>query len=505
MKKLSRILMMMLVLSVGTGITSCDEIEDMIDNPVVPEPTPTPQPEPQPEPQPQPEPTPQPTPEEIEAQRITEVQTLMEESRQEGSITEVYYTEDGVEKVANFKRVGNKYVLQTPSATRGDNNGSLVPGLMDDDSDEDLEDDDDDDDGKIQEEFINEDEDDGLDDEDDDDCDVIPMPFDEDEIEEADDDDDDDDGTDDDDDSAAGSRMMTRGKTNVKNGLLYFTDISTGRDGYQISLYHNSGTFSGVMDDEVKVNSISFGGKVAVNGKVFYVKQKAETRAYGNKKIKIRKVYFKNKNHKMPLQANLILQVQISPTNAYVKKITWKSKKKQIAIVNKAGLESSTYLEKCKLTSKKTGKVTICCNAKGCKNANKKKCSCTVTVTNAYLHPVEGITVYPSSLSLRVGETKTLSYIISPDNASNKSVVWKTSDRTIVSVDDGTIEAHRVGKATIIVTSIDGKYTASCSVTVNAAPAPDPEPEPEPEPVPTEDPNSTLAKPDNFNSGDSPF
>ena len=27
--------MMMLVLSVGTGITSCDEIEDMIDNPVV--------------------------------------------------------------------------------------------------------------------------------------------------------------------------------------------------------------------------------------------------------------------------------------------------------------------------------------------------------------------------------------------------------------------------------------------------------------------------------------
>ena len=139
MKKLTRILMMMLVLSVGTGITSCDEIEDMIDNPVVPEPTPTP--------------TPEPTPEGIEAQRITEVQTLMEESRQEGSTTEVYYTEDGVEKVANFKRVGNKYVLQTPSATRGDNDGSLVPGLMDDDSDEDLEDDDDDDDGEIQEEF----------------------------------------------------------------------------------------------------------------------------------------------------------------------------------------------------------------------------------------------------------------------------------------------------------------------------------------------------------------
>ena len=475
--------MMMLVLAVGTGITSCDEIEDMIDNPVVPEPTPTPTPEP--EPQPQPEPTPQPTPEEIENQRIAQVQTLMDESRQEGSITEVYYTEDGVEKVANFKRVGNKYVLQTPSATRGDNDGSLVPGLMDDDSDEDLEDDDDDDDGEILEEFINEDEDDDLDvDDDDDDCDVIPMPFDEDVIEEADDEDDDDD------DTVAGSRMMTRGKTNVKNGLLYFTDISTGRDGYQISLYHNSGTFSVVMDDEVKVTSISFGGKVAVNGKAFYVKQKAETRAYGDKKIKIRKVFFKNKNFSMPLNAYAYLQVQIAPTNAYVKRITWKSKKKQIAKVEKAGWDNTSYLAKCKLTSqKKYGKVTIGCNAKGYKNANKKKCSCKVLVKNNYLYPVLGVTVNPSSLSLRVGETQTLSYTIDPYFASNKGVVWNTSDRTIVSVDDGTIEAHNVGTATITVTAIDGGYTAVCIVTVNAP----------------EDPNSTIAKPDNFNSGDSPF
>ena len=463
MKKLTRILMMMLVLSVGTGITSCDEIEDMIDNPVVPEPTPT--------------------PEEIENQRIAQVQTLMDESRQEGSTTEVYYTEDGVEKVANFKRVGNKYVLQTPSATRGDNDGSLVPGLMDDDSDED-------DDGEIQEEFINEDDDDDLDDDDldddddDDDCDVIPMPFDEDEIEEADDEDDDDD------DTVAGSRMMTRGKTNVKNGLLYFTDISTGRDGYQISLYHNSGTFSVVMDDEVKVSSISFGGKVVVNGKVFYVKQKAETRAYGDKKIKIRKVYFKNKNFSMPLKAYAYLQVQIAPTNAGVKKITWKSKKTKIAKVKKAGLDNTSYLAKCMLTSnKKSGKVTIVCNAKGYKNANKKKCSCKVRVKNDYLYPVLGVTVNSSFLSLLVGETQTLSYTIDPYFASNKDVVWNTSDRTIVSVDDGTIEAHNVGTATITVTTIDGGYTAVCIVTVNAP----------------EDPNSTLAKPGNFNSGDSPF
>ena len=244
------------------------------------------------------------------------------------------------------------------------------------------------------------------------------------------------------------------------------------------------------MDDEVKVTSISFGGKVAVNGKVFYVKQKAETRAYGDKKIKIRKVFFKNKNFSMPLKAYAYLQVQIAPTNAGVKKITWKSKKTKIAKVKKAGWDNTSYLAKCMLTSnKKSGKVTIVCNAKGYKNANKKKCSCKVRVKNDYLYPVLGVTVNSSFLSLLVGETQTLSYTIDPYFASNKGVVWNTSDRTIVSVDDGTIEAHNVGTATITVTTIDGGYTAVCIVTVNAP----------------EDPNSTLAKPDNFNSGDSPF
>ena len=108
---------------------------------------------------------------------------------------------------------------------------------------------------------------------------------------------------------------------------------------------------------------------------------------------------------------------------------------------------------------------------------------------NNYLYPVLGVTVNSSFLSLLVGETQTLSYTIDPYFASNKGVVWNTSDRTIVSVENGTIEAHNVGTATITVTTIDGGYTATCTVTVNAP----------------EDPNSTLAKPGNFNSGDSPF
>jgi uncharacterized protein YjdB len=180
--------------------------------------------------------------------------------------------------------------------------------------------------------------------------------------------------------------------------------------------------------------------------------------------------------------------VQIAPTNARVKKITWKSKKEKIAKVKKAGQIKSMNLVKCKLTSKKkVGKVKIACNATGYKNA--KKCSCTVTVISAYLYPVLGVTLNSSSLSLLVGKKAPLFYIIYPDNASIKEVIWKSSDNNIVSVENGTIEAHNVGTATITVTTKDGGYTDVCTVTVNAP----------------EDPNSTLAKPGNFNSGDSPF
>ena len=114
---------------------------------------------------------------------------------------------------------------------------------------------------------------------------------------------------------------------------------------------------------------------------------------------------------------------------------------------------------------------------------------------------VTGVSLSQVSVSLSIDETFKLDAILSPANATDKSVTWSSSDPSVVAVSNGMIKGLKIGTATITVTTIDGGYTAVCLVTVKAAPEPDPEPEPEPE----EDPNSTLAKPDNFNSGDSPF
>ena len=304
MKKLSRILMMMLVLSVGTGITSCDEIEDMIDNPVVPEPTPTPTP--QPEPQPQPEPTPQPTPEEIENQRIAEAKALLEESRQEGSITTVYYTVNGVEKTATFKRVGKTYVLQSPVLTRGDGSGddNLRPYLMDLDSDEELDDDDDDDvEPKVTcENLDGTGDDDDVEDEPDDGIEIDPstLKWEDDEESWVDDEEDDDD------DSAAGTRaMMTR--TSVvadpvpsKTTLFGLREMTTSNDPLQTTISYNTASYSNSYSTENNKTSVEYNGNLLVNSKTVGLTNSESSGSSSAKpmksvgKVKITNVVFKS-------------------------------------------------------------------------------------------------------------------------------------------------------------------------------------------------------------------
>ncbi len=80
---------------------------------------------------------------------------------------------------------------------------------------------------------------------------------------------------------------------------------------------------------------------------------------------------------------------------------------------------------------------------------------------------VTGVTLNKTTLSLLEGNFETLTATVSPDNASNKSVTWKSSATDIAKVDDsGKVTAVKAGSATITVTTADGGKTADCSVTV---------------------------------------
>ena len=85
-----------------------------------------------------------------------------------------------------------------------------------------------------------------------------------------------------------------------------------------------------------------------------------------------------------------------------------------------------------------------------------------------------GVTLDQPTLSLGVGESATLLATVAPENATNKSVTWESSDPAIATVDSvGVVTGVAAGDATITVTTVDGGYPAQCEVTVTAGSAMD--------------------------------
>ena len=92
-----------------------------------------------------------------------------------------------------------------------------------------------------------------------------------------------------------------------------------------------------------------------------------------------------------------------------------------------------------------------------------------VTYTEPTPVAVTGVDVSPSTASIEVGETTTLTATVSPSTASNKSVTWSTSASSVATVSNGVVTGVSAGTARITVTTVDGGYTAYCDVTVTPA------------------------------------
>ncbi|WP_422657762.1 alpha-N-acetylglucosaminidase TIM-barrel domain-containing protein [Paenibacillus sp. EC2-1] len=83
--------------------------------------------------------------------------------------------------------------------------------------------------------------------------------------------------------------------------------------------------------------------------------------------------------------------------------------------------------------------------------------------------PVTGITMEKPQLTLNLDTNKSAKLIASvvPIHASNKALVWKTSNESIATVDnDGTVTAKGKGTATITATTVDGGFKATMEIKV---------------------------------------
>ncbi|USF26992.1 hypothetical protein N510_001926 [Firmicutes bacterium ASF500] len=80
--------------------------------------------------------------------------------------------------------------------------------------------------------------------------------------------------------------------------------------------------------------------------------------------------------------------------------------------------------------------------------------------------PVTGVTVNEEA-SVETGKSITLTATVAPASATDKSVRWSSSDTSVATVDkQGKVTGVSLGTAVITVTTEDGGFTASCTVTV---------------------------------------
>ena len=78
---------------------------------------------------------------------------------------------------------------------------------------------------------------------------------------------------------------------------------------------------------------------------------------------------------------------------------------------------------------------------------------------------VTGISLDSSAKTVTAGDTVTITATVTPSNATNKGIVWTSSDETVATVSGGIVTGVGNGTAVITAKTVDGGFTATCSVT----------------------------------------
>ena len=141
------------------------------------------------------------------------------------------------------------------------------------------------------------------------------------------------------------------------------------------------------------------------------------------------------------------LKATVTPESLEDKSVTWESSNTKIATVTSCG----------KVKGVKYGTATITCTSV----ATGAKATCQVTVGKVII----GV----SEITLKRSRTNMLTATVYPTDLADKSVTWKSSDESIVTVTaEGMVKGIKAGTATITCTSVATGLKGTCTVTVLA-------------------------------------
>ncbi|MBR7153452.1 MAG: Ig domain-containing protein, partial [Candidatus Methanomethylophilaceae archaeon] len=147
---------------------------------------------------------------------------------------------------------------------------------------------------------------------------------------------------------------------------------------------------------------------------------------------------------------------EVLPAKAAVRTVTWTSSDPSVASVDFKG----------RVVALKAGTAVVTVTTVD----GGFTASCTVFVASQGTDvPVTGVALDRDSLTMAPGDTGSLVATVSPSDATLNGVSWASSDPSVVKVDPyGRITALGDGTAVVTVTTVDGGFTASCTVTVES-------------------------------------
>ena len=205
-----------------------------------------------------------------------------------------------------------------------------------------------------------------------------------------------------------------------------------------------NGLVKGIKEGSVTITATSNNGKTATC--VVTVSKSKTT----SSEIKVESITLNNTNVTVNEGSAALLMAKVSPENATNKTITWTSSNTSVATVTNGlirGIKEGTTT----ITAKSSNGVVATSKVK------VEKVQGEVVVTS--------VTLNPTSLNIKVGETSSITSAISPASATNKTITWSSSNPSVATVSGGIVKGIKEGSATITATSSNGK-TATCNVTV---------------------------------------
>ncbi len=155
----------------------------------------------------------------------------------------------------------------------------------------------------------------------------------------------------------------------------------------------------------------------------------------------------------MEVGDSLTLKATVSPSNATDKTVVWTTSSSKVATVEGGVVKAVS-----------AGIATITATT----TDGGRTASCKVTVNNPTIK-VTGVDLASSKETIGVGNTIVLAYEITPDNATDQSVTWTSSNTKVATVSDGEVKGISAGTATITITTTDGSYKDTCAITVKSA------------------------------------